>query len=194
MSRYRRSNPHIRTAAQSAVLAAAFASGCTNLAPATGEDAAPEPATNPPAAQQSQSSPAASTAVVEESPVVRYLAFMKRAASADGQDRQRIIAEIDQRFEDAPLTARLQMGFLLTSPAETASNASEGETILREILAGSSKLDPAVRDLIELRLREVEVRQALRLELGDAKGKIEDLLSIESIMEEQKSKSESQSP
>lgn len=194
MSRYRRSNTHTRSAGISAFLAAAFAFGCTNLVPVTGEDAAPEPASGPPAEQQSQSSPAASPPVEEESPVARYLAFMKRAASADGQDRQRIIAEIDQHFEDAPLTARLQMGLLLTSPAETVSNAREGERLLKEILAGSSKLDPALRDLIELRLREVEVRQALRLELGDAKGKIEDLLSIESTMEEQKSKSESQSP
>lgn len=65
--------------------------------------------------------------------------------------------------------------------------------MLREILARHSDLHSGLRDLIELRLREVEVRQALRVELGEAKGTIQGLLSIESSMERKKTESQSRS-
>lgn len=121
----------------------------------------------------------------------QHIEYMKRAAAAGGQERQRMLTEIDrQSREGSLLTARVQLGFLLTSPSETIANTREGENLLREILAGHSDLHPALRDLIELRLQEVEVRQALRVELGEAKGKITDLLSIESSMEQKRTESQ----
>ncbi len=126
-------------------------------------------------------------------PVEPYIEFMKRAASVDGQNRQSMLTEIDRRASESPLEARLQKGLLLTSPSETEAATREGEKILREVLAGNSELHPLVRDLVEVRLHEVEVRQALRVELGESKGTIRELLSIESSMEKKKTESQSRS-
>jgi len=128
-----------------------------------------------------------------ESPVAKHVAFMKQAATADGRERLRLLTEIDRRSADSPLASRLQLGFLLTSPGETQSDTAKGEEILRGVLAGHSELHPSLKSLIELRLQEVEVRQALRVQLGEANGKIDDLLSIESSMEQQKTESQTRS-
>lgn len=153
-----------------------LACGCANLNTQAGDNA-----------QDGAESPPAE----EESLVERHIEFMKRAAAAGGQERQRMLTEIDRHSSQvSPLTAQVRLGFLLTSPSETIANTREGESMLREILAGHSDLHPALRDLIELRLQEVEVRHALRVELGEAKRKITDLLSIESIMEQKKTESQ----
>lgn len=127
------------------------------------------------------------------SPVEPYIEFMKRAASVDDQNRQSMLTEIDRRAAESPLEARLQKGFLLTSPSETEAGTREGEKILREVLAGNSDLHPRLQDLVEVRLHEVEVRQALRVELSESKGTIRELLSIESSMEKKKTESQSRS-
>lgn len=127
------------------------------------------------------------------SPVEPYIALMKRAASVDGQNRQSMLTEIDRRAAESPLEARLKKGFLLTSPSESEAGTREGEKILREVLAGHSDLHPLLRDLVEVRLHEVEVRQALRVELSESKGTIRELLSIESSMEKKKTESQSRS-
>lgn len=179
VSRYRRNSLPIRAVVGVMVFTSmVLVPGCAGLETGGRGDEPPVPEERPAA---------------KASPVEEYLAFMKRASTARGPDRQRIFDELDQRGEESPLSARLQRGFLLTSPTETRSRTAEGENILREILAGHADLHPAVRDLVEVRLQEVEVRQALRVELGEAKGKIEDLLNIESSMEQKKSESESES-
>lgn len=198
------------------ILVTALACGCTNLATGTGDDAqaaddngsaaqesgpadtegarsAEQPADQPTGQSHENSAEANDSPAAEPSPVDGYIEFMKQAAVTDGQTRQQMRREIYRRSEEAPLTSRLQLGLLLTSPMETEQHAREGERILREILAGESGLHERVRDLIELRLQEVAVRQALRVELGEAKGKIEDLLSIESSMEEKQGEPRSRS-
>lgn len=214
MSQYRRSNLMGILLRGAPILMGALLCGCTNLATGTGEDVRAA-SDNAPAAQETGSAgydrarsgdqstdqsaenspPAAAnnSPATKQSPADRYIEFMKQAAETDGQTREEMRREIYRRSEDAPLVSRLQLGFLLTSPMETEQHAREGERILREILAGESGLHERVRDLIELRLQEVAVRQALRVELGEAKGKIADLLSIESSMEEKQGESPSRS-
>lgn len=214
MSQYRRSKLAGVLLRGATILIGALLSGCTNLSTGTGEDARAaddngstvqeaDAAGNDRARsgdqstdQSAENSPAATTdnsPATKQSPTDRYIEFMKQAAETDGQTREEMRREIYRRSENAPLVSRLQLGFLLTSPMETEQHAREGERILREILAGESGLHERVRDLIELRLQEVAVRQALRVELGEAKGKIADLLSIESSMEEKQGESPSRS-
>lgn len=181
MSRYHRLRIASRMSRTVVVLVAGLACGCAALNPETGGV--------PPAGAAGEDNPPDSV----ESPVDQHIKFMKRAAAAGGQDRLRMITELNRYSEESPLAARLQLGFLLTSPTESSANTREGERLLRETLAGHSDLHPALKDLIELRLQEVEVRQALRVELGEAKGKIADLLSIESSMEQKKNESQSRS-
>lgn len=164
-----------RATAGSLVLAAVLAYGCVAMDPGGVPD--------------TDTSDGAPTDAAD-SRVERFVVFMKQAAAAGGAERQRMLTDLDRRSVESPVTARLQRGFLLTSPSETMANTREGEKILRETLAGSSDLDPALRDLIELRLHEVGVRQALRVELGEAKGTIKDLLSIESSMEQKRTESQ----
>lgn len=214
MSQYRRSNLTGILFRWAPILIGALLCGCTNLATGTGEDVRPA-SDNGPAVQETDSAgndgarsagqstdqsaenspPAAAknSPATKQSPTDGYIEFMKQAAETDGQTREEMRREIYRRSENAPLVSRLQLGFLLTSPMETEQHAREGERILREILAGESGLHERVRDLIELRLQEVAVRQALRVELGEAKGKIADLLSIESSMEEKQGESRSRS-
>lgn len=176
MSRYRRNSMARRLSRGACVLVAALVCGCTVLQPGARQGAG-------------SGDPRAAA----ESPVDGYLEFMKRAAALDGEGRQRMMTELDRRAAESPLTGRLQKGLLLTSPSEAESGTRQGEKMLREILARHSDLHPGLCDLIELRLREVEVRQALRVELGEAKGTIQDLLSIESSMEKKKTESQSRS-
>lgn len=208
MSQYRRSKLAGVLIRGAPILIGVLLCGCTNLATGTGEDVRAANHNDPAveeadsagndgarsadqtADQTTENSPAAAT---HNSPSDRYIEFMKQAAETDGQTREEMRREIYRRSEDAPLVSRLQLGFLLTSPMETEQHAREGERILREILAGESGLHERVRDLIELRLQEVGVRQALRVELEEAKGKIADLLSIESSMEEEQGESPSRS-
>lgn len=181
MSPYHRSRVGSLVVRGMLALVAVLVSGCTTLDVGGGSSQE---------AERGPSQVAECPQAPKESPVESHIGFMKRAASAHGESRRRMASEIDRTLESSPMAARLQRGFLLTSPTESAANAREGERILREMLAGRSDLHPAVRDLIELRLQEVEVRQALRVELAEAKGKIEDLLSIESSMEQQKTESQ----
>lgn len=212
MSRYRRNNLAGLLPRGALILVTALACGCTNLATGTGDEAraandngsaaretGPVDNDGVRSADQSPDQSHENTAAADDSPAAEpspvdgYVEFMKQAAATDGQTRQQMRREIYRRSEEAPLDSRLQLGLLLTSPMETEQHAREGERILREILAGESGLHERVRDLIELRLQEVAVRQALRVELGEAKGKIADLLSIESSMEEKQGESRSRS-
>lgn len=175
MLQYHRSSVTGYTGRGAALLIVALACGCTSLG--TG----PRPGAPTVAGDPSNAA---------ESPVETHIAFMKQAAVSVGPDRQRMLTDLDRRNADSPVTTRLHRGFLLTSPSETLANTAEGEKILREILAGHSDLDPALRDLVELRLHEVEVRQALRVELGEAKETVKELLSIESSMEQRRTESQ----
>lgn len=173
MLQYHRSNMKRCSGRGAVLLTVVLACGCTGLVPGPG-----------PGAATGDSSSAA------ESSVERHIEFMRQAAVSGDEDRQRMLTDLDRRYADSPVTARLHRGFLLTSPLETAANTAEGEKILREILAGHSDLDPALRDLVELRLHEVEVRQALRVELGEVRGTVKELLSIESSMEQRRTESQ----
>lgn len=99
--------------------------------------------------------------------------------------------EAEQQRENGSLTAQLRIGFLLTSPGADESSIQAGEQILREVLATHTDLMPRVKDLVELRLAEVEARQSIRTDLRDAEGKIEALMSIERSMEERENQDQS---
>lgn len=192
MSQYRRSSLVGVLSRGVTTLIVALVIGCANLSTGTEEDARAGNDSARPAEQSTEDSAATDNSpAAEQSLTDSYVEFMKQAAETDGRTREQMRIEIYRRSENAPLTSRLQLGFLLTSPTETEQHAREGERILREILAGESGLHERVRDLIELRLQEVEVRQALRVELGVVKGKIADLLSIESTMEQKQGESRS---
>jgi hypothetical protein len=166
VSRYRSSDISGTATACAVALAAILTVGCT---------------TWPPASEQSD------PAATDES-VARHLEFMKLAAEADDEARKRMKRDIVRRSRGATVTTRLRLGFLLTSPQETA-DARVGERMLRELLSEGSGLTPDLKNLIELRLLELDARRALRVELAEAKGKIDDLLSIESEMETKKNES-----
>lgn len=118
--------------------------------------------------------------------MVAYLEFMNRVAVANGDELQRIAAGLESQAGTPRPDTQLRRGLLLTTPAETLARTREGETMLREYLAAHSELDRGVRALVQLRLREAAARQVLRIELGEANGTIDELLSIESSMEKQK--------
>lgn len=92
-------------------MAAVLVCGCTALEPGARQEAGSGPG-DPRAAA--------------ESPVDRYIEFMKWAAAVDGEDRQSMMTELDRRAAESPLTGRLQKGLLLTSPSETESSTREG--------------------------------------------------------------------
>lgn len=123
-------------------------------------------------------------------PLLDYVAYMSQAVEAGAQGRDAMKLDAERRMRSSPLTARVQIGFLLTSPGESLPRIQEGTTMLEDVLASETGLDAGVRQLIEMRLAEVEARRSLRVELEDIKGKIEELMSIESSMEEERSKSE----
>lgn len=175
MFQFHRSSVKRCTGRGAVLLTVLLVCGCTGLVPGPGPGAA---------------TGAGDPSSAAESPVKRHIEFMRQAAVSGDEGRQRMLADLDRRYADSPVTARLHRGFLLTSPLETAANTAEGEKILREILAAHSDLDPALRDLVELRLHEVEVRQALRVELGEVRGTVKELLSIESSMEQRRTESQ----
>ena len=166
------------------LLACVMAGGCTSIMPAgtdqTGKTAEPAQAATP-----AETRPTAEDRALEE-----YIEFMKRASEANPRTWATMKGEAEKRLNGEPLKAKLQLGFLLTSPNEVKTNVAEGRRVLREVLDGEPTLDPRLRDLVEIRLIEAEKRATLHKELEEVNGKIDELLSIESSMEEQKGKPE----
>lgn len=130
------------------------------------------------------------TGPVTSEPMVDYVEYMNRAAQGGPLVRQEMKREAERLSEQQPLHHQLRIGFLLTSPGEDQANTQAGEQMLREALARRTGLTPALTDLVELRLAEVEARQSIHMELRDVEGKIEELMSIESSMEKKKSESQ----
>lgn len=121
---------------------------------------------------------------------VSHLEYMNRAASAGPEVREAMKQEAERQSEQQPLTTKLHIAFLLTSPGENESDTQAGKQMLKQVLAERTGLTPTLKALIELRLQEVEARQSLHAGLREAETKIEDLMSIESSMERKKSKSQ----
>jgi len=123
-----------------------------------------------------------------------HITFMKRAAEADRHIWEEMKTDAEHRANSDPLESRLQLGLLLTSPSQGETNTEAGEKVLRDLLESEPAMDPRLRDLIEIRLQEAEARRILGGQLKDVKGKIQELLSIESSMEQKKTQSETRRP
>lgn len=119
-----------------------------------------------------------------------HVEYMNRAAKADPQAWGRMKNEADRNLKVSPATAKLQLGLLLTTPNQVQANIDVGERILKEILDDSPTLSPQVRDLVELRLQEVAARRTLREELDSVNAKIDELMSIERSLENERRDSE----
>jgi len=132
----------------------------------------------------------ASLSTDKPDPLAARIDFMKRAAEADRHVWEEMKTDAEHRANSDPLESRLQLGFLLTSPSQGEPNTEAGEKILGGVLESETALDPRLRDLIQVRLKEVETRRVLSGQLRDVKGKIQELLSIESSMEQRKSQTE----
>lgn len=124
-----------------------------------------------------------------EEPLESHIEYMKRAAEADNKTWQAMKAQTGEQGAEAPVTERLQLGFLLTSPNAEESSVETGKKLLETALREQPDVDPALRNLVELRLREVAAREALQARIKDVEKKIEELMSIESSMEKQKEQS-----
>lgn len=124
--------------------------------------------------------------------VERHVEYMNRAAEADQAAWEAMKAEADREAKDAPVTSRIHIGFLLTSPGTSSSNMEAGARMLRSVIE-EEQVNTPVRNLIEVRLTEVEARRVLMVELGDVKGKIEELMSIESLVEQEQGQSRTRS-
>ena len=122
---------------------------------------------------------------VEES-LESHIEYMKRAAEADDKTWKAMKAQAGEQGTETPVTERLQLGFLLTSPNAEESSVQTGKKMLEATLREQPDVDPALRNLVELRLREVEAREALQVRIKDVERKIEELMSIESSIEKQK--------
>lgn len=127
-------------------------------------------------------------------PLAAHIDFMKRAAEADRHVWEEMKTHAEHRVNSDPLESRLQLGFLLTSPGQNESNTEAGEKVLRGVLESEPAMDPRLRALIQIRLQEAEARRVLSGQLRDVKGKIQELLSIESSMEQKKRQSETRRP
>lgn len=120
---------------------------------------------------------------------VDYVEYMNRVARADAASRLTMKQEAEREMNtNASGDGRLKLGFLLTSPGEDEANVQAGEQILRKTLAAHDRLATGVKNLVELRLAEIEERQALRSELRGVESKIQDLLSIDSSLEKKKTR------
>lgn len=116
-----------------------------------------------------------------------HVEYMNRAARADDQVRSQMKQEAERQAAQEPLAGTLRAAFVLTSPGEGEGDTQTGEQMLREMLARHPDLEPSLKSLVELRLAEIEARQAIRTELRDVEAKIDELLSIDSDMEKKKS-------
>lgn len=174
----RRNDRDNRVGTGMAVVAACVVSyGCTHMQPVTQDPAAQQPAAHQPAEQ----GPA---------PVEEYVAYAKRAAQVDGQTWNSMKARAEQEAGQTPMEARIRLGILLTSPGQPPGNLEEGKRILADVLATEAGLDRGVVNLIEIRLADAKVRGSLYMKIDDLQGKIDELLSIESSMEEERRRSE----
>lgn len=132
--------------------------------------------------------------IAERDSLAAHIDYMRRAAEADQHVWQEMKTDAEQRANSDPSESRLQLGFLLTSPSQSLSNTEAGEKMLREAIESEPGMDPRLQDLIQVRLQETEARRVLTGQLRDVKSKIDELLSIESSMEQKKSKSDIRQP
>lgn len=182
---YRNSRMSGRGALGIGLLACILTGGCAATMMPAGTSEAGKPAEPAQAVALAGTRPTA-----EDRALGEYIDYMKRATEANPRTWAAMKGEVEKRMNGDPLKAKLQLGFLLTSPNEVKANVAEGRRVLQEVLDSEPTLDPRLRDLVEIRLIEAGKRAALHKELEEVNGKIDELLSIESSMEEQKGKPE----
>jgi len=113
-----------------------------------------------------------------------HVEYMNRAARAEGPVRESMKRKAEKLADESPDRSKLRLGLLLTSPNADPSETREGVQMLESLLHNSPELTPGLKDLVELRLREVAARRRLQKEVRDVQTKIEKLMSIESDMED----------
>lgn len=119
-----------------------------------------------------------------------HVEFMKRAGEADRQTWMEMKQEAEKLANGNRVHARLKLGMLLTTPGSNEADVQAGAGILVDLLENAVRLNPYLRDLIHVRLQELNARRRLEEELRGAEGKIDDLLSIEKKMEADKENAE----